>query len=254
MCFNEAVSWTALGVGIGFNVLTSVIINDSVYYSIAMIWTFVILMQMFEGLAYRARKNNDKSLSKFAVRGAMGANLSQPIASYAFLALTSRATPLSTSLGMLVTIAYAAFMFTQIPRIPTYNRMRKAKEPPEDSIAYKIECAITECIERIFGKPEGDRCGHFYYAYWDEIWGNATTYIIALFLVILFTLRPISYMIYQLIMIYGLLIISAVWFGTGTASVWCLYAAFTPVVNGIAWYLLRDIRFPFEKKGFWATL
>lgn len=246
MCFNEEASWVSLGLTTGFNVISMYYINDYRYVAIALLWQWVIVMQLAEGLAYRGREMKNKWLSTFAAQLALMANISQPLMALLFLTISNgnNVHRYLLYIAYIVSILYSVYICVSLSGQQTYLYLNK-----ECDLEYCRACETGEChsnfienwinikIESIFG-DEKEECGHFVYTWWKDMKWNAVPYLLCLAVVLICLLKPLEYMIYQVALIYILLGISMLYFKTGVGSVWCFFASFTPILNTIAWKIL----------------
>lgn len=248
MCFNEEASWISLGVTTAVNVISMIIIRDPRYLMVALLWQWVILMQLSEGLAYRGRTTKNKWLNAFSAQMAMIANISQPLI-LAILGIMCNGNDISQwclLLAVAATIFYSIYLVVVMWKAPSYLVLRKSCDTQDCSMCERGEChsnyieeAINGFMQYFFHEEEGEEdCGHFFYQWWEDMAWNAGPYIVALGILILCLIRPISYMIYQFIIIFALLLVSCIWFKTGVGSVWCFFASFTPILNAIMWKIL----------------
>lgn len=100
-----------------------------------------------------------------------------------------------------------------------------------------LEYGISKAIEYCFGNKEEDCHSHMIYPWWRDI--SPVMYIITLGVIILFVIRPVSYMIYQFVAIFAVLVISCFFFTDGeVGSQWCLGVVALCILNPIFYYLL----------------
>ena len=259
MCWNKTVSALALGIGFFSTVIGIIIIQDDFFTSISIIFLFLLVMQLAELLAYIAydRKNNanahNEYLMRYATQLALMGNVGQPlIATLALLPLSTAA--IEFKLGALaVATAYAVWIcwaasakMSQYSVISKNMSMEKTyqHEPcrsrctsASSYYGKRLEYKISKMVEWFFGEKEEDCHSHMVYPWWKEI--SPVMYIITLGVAILFLIRPLSYMIYQFVAIFLVLLISIGIFNDGqVGSQWCLGVVSLCIINPIAYYIL----------------
>ena len=79
MCWNKEVSFLSLTIGTIFNILLMLKFNQKSVRAIALIFQFVLFMQLFEGLSWISKETNNIQLSRFSTIMAFVFNVLQPI-------------------------------------------------------------------------------------------------------------------------------------------------------------------------------
>ena len=79
MCWNKEISFLTFFIGTLFNILLWNYTTNGYVRIIALLWQFVLFMQIFEGLSWISKETNNKSLSIFSTYGAFIFNILQPI-------------------------------------------------------------------------------------------------------------------------------------------------------------------------------
>lgn len=237
---------------------------------------FVLLMQLAEFLSYIAYNRNthrmNKSLMSYATQLALMANLGQPlIATLALLPFSPARCELKiftlfiTFLYAIYTCYAASVLMSKytvisknmegdykskpcISRLPNYSAYTGWKQSCmrcwENCGGHKaniwgkcLEYNISKFVETCFGKKEEDCHSHIIYPWWRQV--NPAPYIICLAITMIALLRPISYMIYQIVAIFGVLLLSVLIFNDGeVGSQWCLGVVFLCILNPVMYYLL----------------
>lgn len=248
MCFNEEASWISLGCTTTVNVISMILIRDSRYLMIALLWQWIIIMQLAEGLAYRGRATNNKWLNSFSCQMALLANVSQPLmlSVLGFLCSGKDIGKNYLAMAFIVTILYSAYLIVVFWKAPAYLCLKKSCDTTECASCIAGEChsnalenVINDWMSAFFHEEEGEEdCGHFFYQWWEDMAWGPFPYLVGFAILIICLMRPFSYMIYQLIVIYALFTVSCIWFKTGVGSVWCFFASFTPLLNAIMWKIL----------------
>ena len=107
MCFNEYVSFGTFIVGTILNLLVIFLIKTKEAIAIALIWEWVLLMQLFEGFVWVGKKSGDKKMEKVGVMGAYIANVLQPIIAFCLVAgLTTQNKFYLIFCGILVSLTF----------------------------------------------------------------------------------------------------------------------------------------------------
>ena len=204
MCFNEYVSLSTFVIGTIFNVLLITIIKTKEAYTLALIWQWVLLMQLFEALIWinKKKKKKNNTIKDIGTSGAYIANILQPLVIYlSILLLTNQNTYYNVILGILVAVY----------------------------IGYLIMKQITVISKKDITVDNGDSCNHLYYKWWDDI--NPLYYIILIVLLMAFA-KPHKIFIPQIIYILLiLLVVSVTKLKCSIASTWCFLAAFAPLLT-----------------------
>jgi len=207
MCFNEPISWTAFGVITLFNILTIIHTNRSTYTSIALIFQWVLLMQVFDALAWHD-PTCGSSLNMIATRGAFLANVTQPIIAYFLLMYISKSSQFEKVAATVVVFLYIMWVINGATNV-------------------NITCL-----------KNSDTCANLQYYWWSGI-TPVWFYHISLILIVLLLLKPFSLAVAITTIICMTFIISFIFYSCGVGSVWCFIAAFVPILNYIAYKYLK---------------
>lgn len=259
MCWNKTVSATALGVGFGSVMLGILWIDDPYFTCISIIFLFLLVMQLAELLAYIAkeRKNNidklhiNRYLMRYATQLALLGNIGQPLIATLALLPLSRAGVEMKLAAFAFMVAYGVwFGVMASTRMSSYSVISKNFNMNPDPRAEpcrstynpyyygkKLEYTISKYIEYFFGDKQEDCHSHVIYPWWREV--SPIMYLVTLGAVIILLIRPLSYMIYTFIAIFGVLILSIFFFNDGeVGSQWCLGVVSLCILNPFFYYFL----------------
>ena len=188
MCWNKEVSLFTfvLGSYFSYNLYTT-----TKFKTESIIWFFVILMQLFETIIWSDQ--NCGILNYIGTKGAMLANILQPIVVLITALYFNKYPPHVIALTTSVTLMYLFMVF------------KKHKELKE------IKCV----------KPS---CKHLKYTWWDVV--DPKYYLVTLFILMMMLWKnPYSNIFYVFVTLY---LASAI-FKDNNGSVWCWMAAFGPL-------------------------
>lgn len=200
MCWNEQVSWISLIVGTIINASVIGYFNNPVVTAICLAFEYSLLMQLFEALAWRYRKNREK-VPKSISMGACIANVTQVLfTGLIFLAITPQTRNTQ--------IAAVTIMVVYILLMGYYMRSK-----------YVVDI------------QGGDKnCHHLSYSWWNpKKTPNGTkmgyVYIVTLILLILLLIKPFHLGVFIAIYVTLALILSNIIYSCGSASLWCWFVA-----------------------------
>ena len=202
MCWNKEVSFLTFAIGTVFTILLWTMYNDSTIRSIALLWQFVLCMQIFEGLSWISKETQNEPLSHFSTYGAFIFNILQPVfISICALILTSDTT-------MRITISCFLLLYLV-------------------SIGWSIFSLDKPLFEHV------DTCNHLQ-LYW---WSSFSSFVFPLYLILLglgcATFKPFSLGMIQYGYILVTLVLSAWIYPCTYGSMWCWFAAFAPILTFI---------------------
>lgn len=271
MCWNTTASSLTLGIGF-FSVLTGIyIINDKWFTYYSLTFLYLLLMQLAELIAYISKKYTNQRAPfsmRYATQLALLANVTQPL--YAGLVLIAAAfsTPEKTPnrylmyLCLAVLTAYSIWLCVMASTtMDKYVAISKgSKWDPKSEPCYsttffnpgykifghdglcayygkRLEYKISKGLEFFFGAKQEDCHSHVIYPWWRQI--NPAFYIVALASAIVLLIRPFSFMIYTAASIFGILILSCIFFNDGeVGSQWCFFTVILTILNPIFYWLL----------------
>jgi hypothetical protein len=202
MCWSEEVSWITLVVGTILNIFLISCVKNTTVRVVAILWQWVLLMQFFEALIWRANRTGDTKLCVWASKGALYANVLQPVI-VAVLLLCLCGGGVSTQNKIVAILLVCAY------------------------VAWLVSNSVSMNKDRCVTTSEG--CGHLDLVWWKEFSLGALPYLILLGAVIFLLLRPLKFASLIAAYIFGSLIISSVFYKCGIASMWCWFAAFAPL-------------------------
>ena len=238
---------------------------------------FMQLAELLSYISYDRRKggkvlNHNRDLMRYATQLALMANLGQPLIATLALLPYSSARIEFKMFTVFVTFLYGVYIcycasftmdkYTVISknmdeslfekpcrsRLPNYSTpgtwgefcMKTWAEHGGNRAnvwGKRLEYKLSKMLEYFFGDREEDCHSHIVYPWWRQV--NPTPYIICLAVAMVFLIRPIGYMIYQVVAIFGVLIVSIIIFNDGeVGSQWCLGVVLLCILNPIMYYIL----------------
>lgn len=204
MCWDEHTSVVTFVIGTVFNIFNVWYFRDTTITIISLMWQWVLLMQLFEAIAWKNQNNPIKN--KWAANGALIANVTQPIfVALALIAFTNVSTQ-NKVLAMVLVFLYIVWLIYALNQNKPFNELK-----PSES------------------------CDHLDLVWWKKFPGGASVYLIVLLCVLVLLLRPKKLMLFETGFIFVTLAISAVFYSCGTGSMWCWFAAFAPIATGLYW-------------------
>lgn len=206
MCFSARVSFLTLGIGTVFNLYNIFHFQDPTITATSILWQWVLLMQLFDGIAWLNPPTADgecNTANRFAAKGAFIANLLQPVVlALAFFALQSdKISPNNKILASSLTLIYLVWSLYVSNKIPEVTCLKQAND-----------------------------CDNLNYSWWNQFPGSASVYMFVLMFLILLMARPLDFAVMQLSFITLTFIVSALVYSCATASIWCLFSAFAPIL------------------------
>jgi len=211
MCLDAQTSIITLVIGTVFNIWNVLHYKDPSITAVSILWQWVLLMQAWEALTWLNQPEKGEKcnpMNTFAAKGAYLSNVTQPIV----LALVVFAIN-SESITDQGKIAAAVIIFMYILWL-----LYAANKAPE-----------VECL-----KP-GKDCRNLTYTWWKDFPLGASVYMASLFFLIIILIKPLKFALMQLAYIIITFIVSAYFYSCGIGSVWCLLAAFAPILVGPMW-------------------
>lgn len=262
MCWNFTVSTITTSVGFLSNTLGIFLINDPFYTCYAILFYFLLWMELGEALgwgAYESRGNSasrwNKSQMRFATMLCLMANLGQPLMAVLALLPFSSAHDILKWSAVIVAGIYSWYTCwaasNQMDRYVSISKDMQSdykSEPKvcmkEDSwlkhtgyIGMEIEWYMNKAMTALFGESDQDCHSHVVFPWWKQV--SPVMYLFALFFTIVTLVRPLSFMVYSFSSIGLTLLISLIFFKNGeTGSLWCWFTSLLCVINPIAYYYL----------------
>jgi len=198
MCWNEPVSWITFVLGTLFNVYMAWHFRTKTIYAFAVVIQWVLLMQLFEALAWRDQ--NCGKLNKFATQGAMLANITQPLIVFlAFIIIGSNSTSVKLTAGT-IAFAYTCYLLWVLGN----------------------HTGNFTCI------TPSTACSHLDLNWWKVI--NPLIYCIALFSLMLLLIRPMGLAYAATAYVAVTLALSMMFYSCGAGSMWCWFATASPLL------------------------
>ena len=217
MCWNAETSIITLVIGTILNVWNITYYKHPTITAISILWQYVLLMQLFEAVAWMNQPGNGKTCNnanKYAAKGAYLANVTQPIVfAVIMFAMQGHKGNDESHLDQTTKIIAACVLMGY-----TLWLLYATNKAPE-----------VDCL-----KPETE-CGNLTFTWWQHFEGNAMVYMVALISLILLMVKPFKFAAMQLSYIVATFLISAYFYSCGVGSVWCWFAAFAPLLVGPMW-------------------
>lgn len=210
MCWDEKTSWTTLLIGTAFNLFNIFYFREPIIIVISLLWQWVLMMQLFEALAWRDYKSSQGCKNSLPAQGALIANLTQPIILALSLIIITPVSLTNKVLAGMAVFGYICWVLYGLNQTENFTCLKPA-----------------------------DGCDHLDLVWWKKLPGGAVPYLITLFAVIYLLMRPVDLAAFEAAYIFGTLIISSIFYSCGTGSMWCWFAAFAPVATGMYWYYTR---------------
>jgi hypothetical protein len=188
-----------------FNVLSMFTIRDRVYTAIALVFQWVLLMQLFEALAWRDQACGP--LNQAATKLAFLANVAQPIVAFLLLMHVSKAPnthKIAASIVLLIYVLWLVFRSTELRE------------------------SDLDCLN-----PGDGGCANLQYKWWSKL-TPPYVYHVSLIAIVLLLLQPLKLSALIVGIIIATFVLSAIFYGCGVASTWCFFAAFVPILNALA--------------------
>jgi len=209
MCFNEYVSFGTFIVGTILNLLVIFLIKTKEAIAIALIWEWVLLMQLFEGFVWVGKKSGNKKMEKYGVMGAYIANVLQPVIAFLLIAALTTQNKFYLIFGGVLIGLYLFYTL-----YVNFTKMSSSLE---------------------IGKS--NNCRHLNYKWWDVL--NPIPYILVLVAILLLA-KPYKVFLPQLVFILLTLFLASITqLKCGAASTWCFLAAFAPILTLIQFKLIK---------------
>lgn len=213
MCWDKQTSIITFVLGTAINIFNIFYFQTTVITLLSIIWEWILLMQLFEAIAWDSQPKGDEPCSpqnKFAANGALIANVTQPIL-IALLLISFAKVPLQNKvIAMTAIFAYICWLV----------------------FAMNQTQPVT-CL-----KP-GEDCENLDLNWWGKFPGGALVYMAIIPVVFLLLMRPMDLAYATVIFIAATVAISSTFYGCGVGSVWCWFAAAGPLFTGLYWYYTR---------------
>ena len=110
MCFNEKVSFATLGIGTILNAIIITYFRSRLATSAALIWQFVLFMQLFEGITWIGMKKNKLKLQEIGMKGAYVSNVLQPVVAFLVIALLTKQPSWYIAIITSLVLAYLSYL------------------------------------------------------------------------------------------------------------------------------------------------
>ena len=197
MCWNKEISFITLAVGTLFNIILWFSTTNWNVRIVAILWQYVLLMQLFEGLSWISKQTNNPLLGRIATHGAFWANVTQPLR-VGCLCLFVAQSDATRSIVVMLMIAYAV------------------------SLARNYQT-----IDLTPDLYSDQKCGHLSLYWWRKL------EILPLFLTLLavgtLSIMPVWFGALEFGYIFMTLALSTVVYPCTYGGIWCWFAAFAPI-------------------------
>lgn len=217
MCWSETMSWSTFIIGTILNIAVVIWLPFPVIIALAFFWQWVLLVQLFEALAWRNKKSGKKS--SIPANGLLLITMSQPIL-----------------LGMVLLI------------LSSYN----AKQGVDDGISFEAKAIaiiilflytlwalyVLNNSKNYLEIDTSEKCGHLIYSWWNDFSWKAFPYFITAFLALALLLKPGALAVFVLLFLIFTLVVSAVFYPCSVGSLWCWFSAISPLVVGLFYYFV----------------
>jgi hypothetical protein len=202
MCFDFKTSVTTFTIGTIFNIIGIMLYKKFEYLPFAIFWQWVLLMQVFEAIAWKTQNCN--KTNKEVAKLAFVVNVTQPIILYMSFILISK---VSINFKLISTMVISLYIIQTI---------------------YQSTNIEFKCLQ-----PKKD-CKHLDY-YWLHNKLHNKVYLITALCMFLFLCRPLVLSMVNLVYLIITIIISSIIYTCGDASIWCWFSACAPLINIIAY-------------------
>ena len=214
MCWDKQTSIITFVLGTIINIFNIFYFQTTIITLLSIIWEWILLMQLFEAIAWDSQPGPGEPCSdqnKLAANGALIANVTQPIL-IALVLVCFTPVPLQNKvIAMIAIFAYICWVLFAMNQI----------EP-------------VTCL-----KP-GEDCENLDLVWWKKFPArSALAYMIILPIVFLLLMRPIDLAYATVIFIALAFGIISTFYGCGVGSVWCWFASAAPLATGLYWYYTR---------------
>lgn len=216
MCWDKQTSIITFILGTAINIFNIFYFRTTVITLLSIIWEWILLMQVFEAIAWDSQPGPGSApgecsgKNKFAANGALIANVTQPILVALVLIAFAQVPIQNKVIAMTAIFAYICWLLYAMNQTQPFT-----------------------CL-----KP-GEDCENLSLNWWGKFSGHAWVYMAILPAIFLLLLRPIDLAWASIIFVIFSLVVSSTFYGCGTGSVWCWFAASAPLVTGLYWYYTR---------------
>lgn len=194
MCWSATASIVAFIVGTILTWVVAFVMKCRLFYLIAIMWQWVLLMQLFEFILWKNPECN--STNEIATMGAYIANVLQPVICFILFMLYNDSNIPSRVVASILIVSYIIFLLIT-------NK------------GYK-------CVTKT------KTCSHLSYPWWNEYKG--LFYVFILCSIVLLLIRPISLSIFMVLFLIVSISLSARYYSCGIASMWCFFAIIAPIL------------------------
>lgn len=209
MCFSFESSISTFILGSILNVLTVWFLPTDEVIAVSLGWQFAICMQLWDALIWLDVNGDCSEKRKTLSSYALAFNIMQPPVVF-LCCIFLKNSLVRKKIATLIILLYLLYSFVTLSRLD-------------------MECVEKSCDEN------GNFC-NLHYAWWDTQNFSGIIYLVTL-LSINFLLLPGGFALSQCILILVTLCIAQWGFQRGHPSIWCFFAAFSPLFTGICFKL-----------------
>jgi len=203
--------------GTAINIFNIFYFKNTVITVLSIFWEWLLLMQVFEAIAWGSQpKNGDgcSNTNKMAANGALIANVTQPIVIFLLLIIFTPVDIQNKIIATVIIFAYICWLLYALNQTSPFTCFTQGKD-----------------------------CQNLDLAWWGQFDKSAYeigyAFVIIICAIFLLLLRPMDLAWAAVIFIIATVAISATFYGCGMGSVWCWFAASAPLITGLYWYYTR---------------
>jgi hypothetical protein len=203
MCWSKNASLASFILGTIVNIIVFFIFPNKTIRTICIFWQWVLMMQISEYFIWKDQECGKEN--KLGTKMALFFNIMQPIVLFIVFIVgedkKSQINNLAKIVASVIIISYMSFMIINLNKQSEYSCTKPSK-----------------------------KCSHLNLKWWNDIKYSGIFYCIVISLLILLLVRPLNISITMLIYIIGTLIISALVYSCGVASMWCFFVVPFPLI------------------------
>lgn len=210
MCWNAPISFATLIIGTLLNIWLVYKIREPIIYALALFWQWVILMQLYEGVYWIKRDNND-----WTSKMANITSILQPVVLIVLLLLVPNQNTLAKSISVGILILYISYILYQMTTLNNFKSLEPTKS-----------------------------CSHLNINWGENKPSLYLAYLITVFTGFILLVKPVKFMMIITSYVALALLVSVIFYSCGTPSMWCWFAALAPLITYFAWKLTHPINSP----------
>lgn len=203
MCWSKNASLASFIIGTIINIMVFFLFPSKIIRIICIFWQWVLMMQISEYFIWKDQEC--KKENKLGTKMALFFNIMQPIVLFIVFMVgedkKNKINNISKITASIIIIIYISFMIINLNKQSEYKCIKPSK-----------------------------KCSHLNLKWWNDIKYSGIFYCVIISLLILLLVRPMNISIISLIYIIGTLIISALVYSCGSASMWCFFVVPFPLI------------------------